>query len=308
MAQKHLYSHVWKTEEQVTEMKVAARLSSVFSTSVFGNLAAPQAGVAAERLRVLQDLEEANDALLTLGDAFDAALALLCRAYRNEYFFKNNLVSKIVLGRHSARTASALMEVPAGRSIADLVIFNGTSTAYEIKTDLDSFTRLPAQLDDYRSRFEHVNVVTSIERAPDAEKMTPEAVGIIGVRRSGSLSVVRPSRSGFSQLQQISIFQLLRQKEALDALQRTCGYEVDVPPGDVWARCQSLFAALPIEVAHEEALYQLKQRGMRGAALASLTGFPASLRALAYGAELTAAGRIRVASRLAAPMRDCHKF
>jgi hypothetical protein len=299
---------MWKTEEQVIEVEVAARLSSVFSTSVFGNLAAPQASVAADRLRVLQVLEEASDTSLTLGDAFDAALAQLCHSYRNEYFYKNNLVSKIVFGRHSVRTASALTEVPAGRSIADLVIFNGTSTVYEIKTDLDSFNRLPAQLDDYQSRFEHVYVVTSMERASDAQKMTPEAVGIIGVRRSSALSVVRPSRSGLSQLQQVSIFQLLRQKEALDALRRATGYEVDVPPGDIWARCQSLFAALPIEVAHKEALYQLRQRGMRGATLASLTGFPESLRALAYGTELTAAGQRRLASRLAAPMLHYYEF
>ncbi|BCW61788.1 hypothetical protein StoSoilB22_07610 [Arthrobacter sp. StoSoilB22] len=297
-----------ETEEQVVSMKFAARISSVFSTSVFASLASPQGGGAASRLTVLHELTEAHDATLTLGEAFDAAHGLLGHSYRNEYYFKNKLVSKIVLGRHSVRTASALMEVPSGRSIVDLVIFNGTSTAYEIKTDLDSFARLPAQLDDYSSRFEHVNVVTSIERAAEAERVTPDTVGIIGIRQNGSLSVVRPSSSGFSRLKQASIFQLLRQKEAVEALNRATGYEIDVPSGDVWARCRSLFTALPIEVAHAEALHQLKKRGMRASALVERADYPKSLRALAYGTEMSTAGHTRIARRLAAPLADCHKF
>ncbi|MHA7272947.1 sce7726 family protein [Arthrobacter sp. TMT4-20] len=252
-------------------------------------------------------MKVAEDPSITLGDAFNAAHDALSSSYRNEYFFKNKLVSKIIFGIHNPGTASALLEVPSGRSIADLVIFNGTSTAYEIKTDFDSFSRLPSQLNDYRSRFEYVNVVTSMEKATEAEKVVPLGVGIIGVRRSGSLSVVRPGNSGLSALKQDSIFQLLRQKEALDALRRTIGYEVDVPSGDLWLRTKGLFATLPVKVAHEEALCQLKRRGMRGAVLASTIGFPPSLRALAYGTEMTAAARARLARRLLTPLQD-HEF
>lgn len=291
----------------MTETEAAVRLSSVFSTSVFGSLGAPDVGPIT-RLRVLREMEATKDVSLTLGDAFDAAHDLLGKSYRNEYFFKNKLVSKIIFGRHNPRTASALLEVPSGRSIADLVIFNGTSTAYEIKTDFDSFSRLPSQLDDYRSRFEHVNVVTSMEKAAEAEKVVPASVGVIGIRKSGSLSIVRPSKSGFSELRHSSIFQLLRQKEALGALNRAIGYEVDVPSGDLWARTKRLFVGLPIKLAHEEAIHQLKMRGMRSSTLASTTGFPLSLRALAYGTELTAAARSRVASRLLTPLQDNNGF
>jgi hypothetical protein len=288
----------------MTATQCSSDVSSVFSTSVFSALGAPQDGLAAARLGVLTHLVAQEGLSASLASAFDKAHERLSESYRNEYFYKNTIISKVIFGRHSARTASALLELPSGSSVADLVIFNGTSTAYEIKTDLDSFARLPSQLADYMTRFEHVNVVTSISRAAAAEKIVPDSVGIVALRPNGALSVVKASQSGLQNLRQESMFQMIRQKEAIEALRRACGFEVDVPSGDIWARCREVFLSLPIEVAHRESLRVLKKRGMKGAELASRADFPASLRALAYGTEMSGSARNRLSARLMKSLKD----
>jgi hypothetical protein len=234
-----------------------------------------------------------------VAEAFEHGHQLLRDQYRSEYFYKNVIVSKLVFGRHSPATAGALLELPVNRSIADVVVLNGTTTAYEVKTDLDSFDRLGAQLDDYLSCFEHVYVVTSTARSAAATRLTPPEVGVIALKSDGALSTVRPSTGGLQRIQQDRLFELLRQGEAESVLRRAIDFHLDVPRGLAWARCKAQFMTLPIEVAHSEVLKELRQRSLAGAQLATLDGYPQSLRALAYAAKLTGKGRAAVQRQLA---------
>jgi hypothetical protein len=275
----------------------AASAATIFSSAFLSGLAGKHGQVPVGKAAVLRSYAELMPGG-TLGDACNAAYEDLRLNYRNEYFFKNTIISKILLGRHSVRTASALLEVPTGNSIADVVVLNGTSTVYEIKTDLDSFTRLPSQLEDYRTTFEHTNVVVSDTRAAAAEAVVPRGVGILAIRKRGTLAVIRPSESSMHKLRQERMFQVLRRNEALSALQRAIGYEIDVPPGDLWGRCRELFVNLPLEVAHQHFLCELRARGMKAAPLMADRDFPLSLRALAYATALTRVGQTRLVDRL----------
>ena len=80
--------------------------------------------------------------------------------YRNEYFYKNTLLNKLLLGVHSVNTTTALTEVAIAKSKADFVLINGKAVVYEIKTELDNLERLSSQIDDYYKAFDHVAVVT----------------------------------------------------------------------------------------------------------------------------------------------------
>ena len=59
--------------------------------------------------------------------------------YRNEYFYKNTLLNKLLLGIHSINTTTALTEIPIAKSKADFILINGKAVVYEIKTELDNF-------------------------------------------------------------------------------------------------------------------------------------------------------------------------
>jgi hypothetical protein len=171
-----------------------ANVASVLSSATLRSLSSLQPMDALTRLARTLPVATAAGAR-TIGDMFDAAYDTLQRDYRNEYVFKNAVVSKIVFGRHRPTTASALLELSLGDSYADVAIMNGTSTVYKIKTDLDSFARLPSQLANYQTRVEHVHVVVSDRRAAAAERHVPDGVGLIALLRGGSLRTIRDSAS-----------------------------------------------------------------------------------------------------------------
>ena len=186
-----------------------------------------------------------------------------------------------------------------GRSVADLVILNGTTTTYEVKTDLDHFTRLATQLSDYAQHTEHVNVVVSDKRAASAERQIIESVGIIALRRNGALATIRPSSSNMSKMSVDSLFMMLRTEEAKTLLFRSCGYEPDVISGHLWVQMREVFRQFTIEDAHRLVLHQLRKRSSSALHLVTDPAFPRSMRALAYSSELSKVGIKRVHARLA---------
>jgi hypothetical protein len=240
----------------------------------------------------------------TVAEALETGMSFLGAHYRNEYYFKNVIISKIVFGKHRPTTCSALLELPTRRSIADVVIFNGTSTAYEIKTDLDGFERLDRQVNAYASCFEHVNVVTSERRAARAVEETPAYAGVLAIRKNGALAVVRPSEGGLHRLRLDHMFEILRQDEAQKLLRQTSRFEIDVAPGYAWARYKEKFLELSIEVAHRAFVARLRERGMRARELVSSEVFPDSLRTLAFGSSLSRSRRESLLRLLASPIDE----
>jgi hypothetical protein len=279
----------------------AERLATAFSTRVVRALSSADPSSVAPRLSWLATAVD-GDQGATLGSAFDRAFEVLGRDYRNEYYFKSQLVSKIVFGRHSPRTSSALIELPMGKSCADMMIINGTSTIYEIKTDFDDFSRLTGQLADYCTRADRVNVVVSEAKASAAERSLSESIGVIAVRKRGQLTTVREGISHLWQIDTDQLFQLLRTNEAARIVQRTHRYEATGPSGLAWPLMRELFSELPVEVAHRETLIELRSRGQVACRLTSTPTFPASLRCLAYAAELSTRGSERLLDRLRMPV------
>ena len=83
----------------------------------------------------------------------------LKKGYRNEYFYKNTLLNKLLFKNHDPYKTTALTEIPVGKSKADFIMINGEAIVCEIKTELDNFERLDSQLKDYYRAFDNVCVV-----------------------------------------------------------------------------------------------------------------------------------------------------
>jgi hypothetical protein len=56
---------------------------------------------------------------------------------RDKYVYKAALTQRVLMGKHSLRTACMLSEFRVGDRKADITILNGTTTVYEIKSDRD---------------------------------------------------------------------------------------------------------------------------------------------------------------------------
>lgn len=137
-------------------------------------------------------------------------------SYRIEYFYKNTIFNKIILGKYSLNTASAITELPLSNSIADLVVFGKEAVVYEIKTDYDNLSKLKHQILDYYKVFAKVYVVTGRQFVEKAKKFIENSnlpVGLKVVNNNTSISTVIKADNCFSFLDKRSIFGVLRKSE-----------------------------------------------------------------------------------------------
>lgn len=112
---------------------------------------------------------------LTYDNIYDAYNKILMKYYPNEICIKSNFVNKVLL---NGKKHVTIFELPIGTSRADLCKINGMSVAYEIKTDLDNFSRLQKQLTDYFDIFDEVYVICSNTNYNEIAHMIPDQCGI----------------------------------------------------------------------------------------------------------------------------------
>lgn len=235
-------------------------------------------------------------------DLFDEIWSQLQTKYRNEYVYKNEIANRIVFGKHSPRTASFLVELPIGRSIVDVAVFNGTSTAYEIKTEFDSPRRLETQTKDYLEVFDRVYVVTHQDKVEPIEKLLNPRVGLMVLSDAGSLRTIRTAAPNLANIRPEIVFNCLRRQEYLAAIQRIYNYTPDAPNGRIAEVCEELFAKVSSDVAHSVFVDALKSRTTDQKMTSFVSSLPISLRALGYATPLSSPQKARLLSLLGQPV------
>lgn len=181
--------------------------------------------------------------------------------YQNEYYYKNTLLNKLLLGVHSPRTTTALTEIPVGNSKADFILINGKAIVYEIKTELDNFDRLDGQIEDYYKAFSRVVVVTSEKNYDDVQqKLRNTPVGICLLTKKGTLSVRKEPIEYRGTLSKPIMFKVLRKNEYEQILIKCFGSLPGVSQFEYYRACQSLFESLPTDIAYNLFIQALKLR------------------------------------------------
>ncbi len=208
--------------------------------------------------------------------------------YRNEYFYKNTLLNKLLLGVHSINTTTALTEMSIAKSKADFVLINGKAVVYEIKTELDNLERLSSQIDDYYKAFDHVAVVTYEKNLQQLQRVldnSDKPVGIYVLRKNGKLGTVRKPQRYIDDLDKEVIFKLLRKSEYEDIIAQRYGYLPEVTQFKYYSACKKMFLQIPIEEAYLLVLRILKKR--MHLEKEEFVKIPYELKFLAYFMELT---------------------
>lgn len=185
----------------------------------------------------------------------------LKKEYQNEYYYKNTLLNKLLLGVHSPNTTTALTEVPVGNSKADFILINGKAVVYEIKTSLDNFERLDGQIQDYFKAFSRVVVVTSEENYEEITKRLQNTpVGICLLTKKNTLSVRKEPIEYKEILSKTTMFKILRKNEYENILLNYFGMLPNVSQFDYYRACQTLFESLSVEMAYQSLIQTLKAR------------------------------------------------
>ncbi len=150
------------------------------------------------------------------GQIFNDIYTKLRNTYRNEYFYKNTLLNKLLIGVHSINTTTALSELPVAKSKADFLLINGKAVVYEIKTELDNLDRIESQINDYYKAFDHVAVITCKEHVTALQervKLMNKPVGIYVLRKRGTIGTIQKPEEYRDSLDQEILFKLLRKSE-----------------------------------------------------------------------------------------------
>lgn len=179
-----------------------------------------------------------------LNEIYDKTFSRLSTEYRSEYYFKNTIALRRLLGRHSLNTAAMLSEFRVGKSKADCVIVNGKTTCYEIKTEYDTLNRLDEQLNDYLKIFDEVYVVCAAKNLDKVLDATDHRVGVLELTKKNYLSEKRTATPRTSPVDVDVLIKSLRKDEYLDLVRRTTGITPDVPNSQLLKTCKLILKSV----------------------------------------------------------------
>jgi hypothetical protein len=217
------------------------------------------------------------DLSTTIGNFFDSIFHFLLKNYRNEYVYKNIIANKILLGRHSLKTSQVLTEFRIGRNKADIIILNGTSTVYEIKSEFDSFKRLNEQISSYTKAFEYVNVITSPSHIKKALNHLSENIGVLSFTERNTISTVRTPKSNIKHIELPLLFESLRKEEYLQIIKSYYGHIPKVPNTKIYNECKMLYCNIPFDKAIKLTIEVLKKRNYSDFLIQHINNIPHSL-------------------------------
>ena len=205
----------------------------------------------------------------------------LDKNYRNEYFYKNTLINKLIIGAHRLNTTTVLTELPISKSIADVIMINGKAIVYEIKTELDGFDRLETQLSDYYKAFDHVCVVTSESHLSSIKRILEDTpIGIYVITKRGSIRKYKEPQKYGERLDNEIIIKLLNKSEYESIIKHVYGKLPKTTPVMHYSVCKDLLLKIPLDDLYIYTLQELKKRN--NIESYDFTNIPYALRFLVY--------------------------
>lgn len=185
----------------------------------------------------------------------------LSRNYRNEYIYKNTIANKILLGRHNLNTATLINEFKIGNSVADILLLNGTSTVYEIKTELDYPDKLRKQIEDYQKAFSKIYLVTHHTLSEKYETLIEGTnIGLLSLSNRFNLSLVKEAYEDYTRLDNVVMMKCLRKQEYTYIVKKYYGVTPAVSSIKYFSACLDVCKTIDSIVFHSLVLEVLKKR------------------------------------------------
>lgn len=210
----------------------------------------------------------------------------MLKYYRNEYIYQNTIINKLLLGKHSLNTTTALTQIPISKSKADFILINGKAVVYEIKSELDTLERLDKQIKDYYKAFKYVTVISCEEnfnKLCDLYGDTKVGISIFTKRNTISNRKVPICEENY--LDYKVIYDVLNKKEIDEIL---LSYYKKLPTVSIvfyYKVCYELFKKIPMNVLYTMFLKQLKKRNQIDENIFSK--IPYELKSLIYFAKIS---------------------
>jgi hypothetical protein len=278
-------------------------LTRMFSAAVIRELGRSGRSALFTRLLAQSGVAPQMPRNATVGDVFDQAFRLLrSLGNRDEYVYRSAITQKILLGQHNLRTASMLSEARVGVCKADVVVLNGTATAYEIKSERDSLARLTNQVIAYSEAFAAVNVVTSPSHVRQVLGQIPGWVGVLVLSGKFTLQVERPAVVDAARTNPLSVLDLMRVDEAHRVLRSLDIAPPNVPNTQMRGALRDTFNHLDPAAVHSHMVTTLKITRSQSAASDFIKTVPMSLRAALLSVKMNEASERKLLDATSLPV------
>lgn len=199
---------------------------------------------------------------LTYLQVLKSIYSIMKRQYRCEYVFKNELINQLLLKKYGTRNTTYISEFHVGNSVADLVLLNGESKAFEIKTEYDSPFRLQKQLADYKTVFDKCYIVIPAEKLAEYIDKIDTTVGIVLLyAESGQVRLEEYKSASFNYILDKELFMsTLRTKEYECIVESLNGRLPAVAKSQMYKECKRIILDAEDSVLRYFFLTLLKRR------------------------------------------------
>lgn len=282
----------------------ARALASLFTKRIYRELRDKGRSPTLSRVANESGLGSALRPRTTLKSALEYAFEILEREVVNDYVYRAAITSKVLLGKHSLNTTIMLTEFRVDDSKADIVIVNGTSTAYEIKSDRDRLCRLESQIASYLGAFTRVVVVAAERHLEEIFATVPTTVGIQTLTRNGSLSTLRQPTDDTTHLGASTLFESLRHSEAILVLRSLGLSEPTVPNTELHAALRRLFENIKPGLLQCAATRILRKTRSQSHLDELVRSLPMSLRPLALSCKSKNPDHQNLVKTLSTPLSE----
>ena len=275
--------------------------SSIFSSTSFNNLFIKDDYSFITNKVMRYDLDNLGIKFTSYLDYLKYIYRELQKHYRCEYIYKNSIINELLLKKYGTKETVVFNEFKVGKSVADTVLFNGTSKAFEIKTELDSTKRLDGQLFHYTKIFKECYIVTH-EDLINKYISTDESIGIIAFKSfQGALKLteIRPAIIN-QKIDADVLIRSIRTSEYKNIVKTYYGTLPEMNSFDMFDKCYNLLCAIPDETLHQLFINQLKKRRNNTKELIS---FPKELRQLCLSMNLSSLKYNELENKLNIPIR-----
>ena len=211
--------------------------------------------------KVIRRYDISDDDIKSNAQLFSEIYCAMQKHYRNEYFYKNTILNKLLINAHRLNTTVALTEIPIAKSKADFIMINGKAVVYEIKTALDTLDRLENQIADYYKAFDHVCVLGSESKKQELlSRFEDSPVGVYILTSKDTISHVQEPKEYRDALDIECLFKILRKKEYESIVRKLRGCIPEVSPVKLYQQCKDIICSYAIETIYPLILEELKSR------------------------------------------------
>ena len=294
---------------KVLENSQLSAVSRLFSASLFRELARKGRSPLFARLANESSLLDVTTTDEPIRNLFDSAYSLLKRKnYRHEYIYKAAIAHKVLLGTHSLQTAVMINEFRVGENKADSVIFNGTSTVYEIKSERDSLTRLAKQISSYRKVFAKVNIITGENHLDGVLASVPQDVGVLLLTDRFQISTIQEAVDSPGRTMPEAIFDSIQLREAKKILKNQA-FEIPILPNtQMHEALRKQFVTLTPSEAHDGMVQTLRSTRSLLPLADFIKALPHSLQAVALSTRVRKQDHEKLLNAMDSPISEALKW